>query len=67
MDVVLQDIEDNKAELVVVKEELKNATDPVEKSDLKKRRDRLEETIVTDKQRALALTPAQGKILYCCG
>ena len=67
MDVVLKDIEDNKAELAVVKEELENVSDPVEKSELKKRRDRLEETIGTLEKIALALTPAQGKILYCCG
>jgi predicted nuclease with TOPRIM domain len=53
---VLRDIEDNNAELREIKEELKETNDPVEKADLKKRRDRLEETIGTLEKRALALT-----------
>jgi predicted nuclease with TOPRIM domain len=50
---VLRDIEDNNAELREVKEELKETNDPVEKADLKKRRDCLEETIGTLEKRAL--------------
>lgn len=62
LDIVLKDIEDNKAELAELKEELKKTEDPAEIAKLKKRRDILEETIATLKQRALALTPKQGKL-----
>ena len=66
-DVVVKDIENNKAELAAVKLDLKNVTDPASIEKLEKRRDRLEDTIGTLEKTRLALTPAQGKILYGCG
>jgi predicted nuclease with TOPRIM domain len=53
---VLQRIENYETDLREINEELKKTNDPVEKADLKKRRDRLEETIGTLEKRALALT-----------
>jgi predicted nuclease with TOPRIM domain len=53
---VLQRIENYENDLREVKEELRTTNDPVEKAELKKRRDRLEETIGTLEKRALALT-----------
>jgi predicted nuclease with TOPRIM domain len=53
---ILQRIENYETDLREINEELKKTNDPVEKADLKKRRDRLEETIGTLEKRALALT-----------
>ncbi len=57
LETVLKDIEDNKADLREVKEELGKTSDPARREKLENRRDRLEETIGTLEKRALALTP----------
>ena len=54
---VLNDIEDNKADLREVKKELGKTLDPAKREKLENRRDRLEETIGTLEKTRLALTP----------
>lgn len=55
---IIKDIKGNKAELADIKTELMNATDYAEKSELKKRRDRIEETILTREKLKLILSAA---------
>lgn len=56
-EIVLKDIEDIKSDLRVVKAEVEKTSDPVEKAELKRRTDRLEESIRTLEKRALAMIP----------